>query len=135
MKIGICSCYSSWTSHFFPTHERDGILTFFNISFNQYNLALLQNLYQFTRELENWNFWILLTFIYCLIVRIVFQAWYLCRRGADNLWLNCQFLRKCSYLCKKIMSVQVLGILFASLNEGKNCKTLPGILMQMLTNS
>ena len=42
-------------------------------------------------------------------------------------------VHKC--LCNKFVSVQVLGILFPSLNEGKNCKISLGILTQMLKNS
>ena len=41
-------------------------------------------------------------------------------------------VHKC--LCKKFESVLVLGILFPSLNESKNCKISLGFLMQMLTN-
>ena len=33
----------------------------------------------------------MLTFTFC---QIVFQAWYVCRRGGANLRLNCQFSRK-----------------------------------------
>ena len=45
-------------------------------------------------ELENRNFWISLTFIFCDIVRILFQAWYVSRRGEASMWLKWQFSRK-----------------------------------------
>ena len=56
--------------------------------------AVFPNFSHFTKELENWNFRIPPTFIFCQIVRIVFQTWYVCRRGWVNLWLYYKFSRK-----------------------------------------
>ena len=36
----------------------------------------------------------LLVFMFCQIVALVFQTWYVCRRAGANTWLNCQFSRK-----------------------------------------
>ena len=51
--------------------------------------------------MENWNFWIPLTFIFCKIVRIVLQTWYVYRRGVANFWLNWQFSRKEMFIFMK----------------------------------
>ena len=96
----------------FPNSPKDWKLGFFKVA-----RAGLFNLFQFMKEneiLEFFNvsldctfkflpipkleFWILLTFIFCQIVKIVFQAWYMSRRGEANLWLNCQFLRKWMFM-------------------------------------
>ena len=42
-------------------------------------------------------------------------------------------IHKC--LCNKFFPVLVLGILFSSLNKGRNCKISLGILMQVIANS
>ena len=81
---------------------------------------------QFTKELRNWDFWSPNDFI-LLDCEIVFQVHYVCgRKRGPNLRLNCHFSKKkkCSYLNNNSLSVYVLEMLFPSLKEGKNCKTL-----------
>ena len=88
--------------------------------------------------MENWYFWVLLTFIFCRVVRTVFQVCYVCRRGGAILWLNCQFSRKEMFInvhAARFCQFKCWGYCFSSLNNGKSCKILLVILMQMLTNS
>ena len=121
-----------WVLDIFLIHKNDGLFGFLKVS-----LGCTSKLFPYSLESENWYFWVLPTFIFCQIVRPVFQAWYVCRRGRAELWLNYQFSRKNVHkcLCRKFVSVWVLGILFPSLNDGKSCKISLVILMQMLTNS
>ena len=61
--------------------------------FMNVNLGCASNFFTIHKRVENWSFWIQLTFIFCQIVMIRFQAWYVSRRGGANLWLNGQFSR------------------------------------------
>ena len=47
--------------------------------------AAIPNFSQFTKELENWNFSVPLTFIFSQILRTVFQVWYVFGRIGANL--------------------------------------------------
>ena len=83
--------------------------------------AVLPNFSQFTKELENWYFWVPLTLIFCPVARTIFKLPVFKKRN----------VHKC--LSNKFVPVWVLGILFSSLNEGKNGKNSLGILTQVLT--
>ena len=70
--------------------------------------AVLPNFSQFTKEFENWLIWVPLTFIFCQIVRTIFQAWYLCRRGTSQFMIKLPifqkiYVHKC--LCRKFVTV------------------------------
>ena len=54
----------------------------------------LLNFFANSWKRQYWDFWILLTFTFCQIVRTAFPAWYVYTTGGANLWLNCQFSRK-----------------------------------------
>ena len=58
-----------WNSPIFPIHERDGILGFWMLP-----ETLLAKFSQLTKDLENWNFWISLNFVFCQVLRTVFRS-------------------------------------------------------------
>ena len=58
-----------WNSPIFPIQERDGILGFWMLP-----ETLLAKFSQLTKDLENWNFWISLNFVFCQVVRTVFRS-------------------------------------------------------------
>ena len=86
IQIEIFQCCSSWNSQFFSIHERDGKLGFSFISLGRFYFQSSQ----FTEKLENWDFWITLSFIFCHIV--ILSG--ICKRTGTNLWWNCQFSSK-----------------------------------------
>ena len=73
-------------------HNFSSLWKWLNIGIFECQLRLYFQISPNSLELANWYFWVSLTFIFCQIVRTIFQAWYVCRRV--NLWLNCQFSRK-----------------------------------------
>ena len=101
----------------FPNSSRDSKFRFWNVglglcilpSFFQlmkemenrdFSLAeaALPNIYEFTKEFEKWDFWGTPTFIFCQMVRTVYQCNMWHRRGGVNFWLNCQFSGKNVYI-------------------------------------
>ena len=105
------------SSTFFPIQEKDGQLGFWNI-----NLGRTSNFFQSTKQLGNFP----LDFIFRQIVKKVFQARHFCRskRGIQFMIKLPVFKKnKFSYLYYIFVSVQVLEMLFTSLNGSKNCKT------------
>ena len=90
-----------WSSIFSNSWKR------WNIDFCMLAWAVFPNLSQFTKELENRNFWILRTFIFCQIVRILFEARYVSSRGRSNLWLNFQFSRKKMFIFMRKICVKL----------------------------
>ena len=60
-------------------------------------------------------------FHFVKIVRLLFKAWYVSRRGGANLWV---FKNRNVHIY--VTDLCMLEILFPSLSEGKNCKILLG---------
>ena len=115
----------------FPIHEKDRILGFLNVSLGCTS--------KFLSIYLSWKIGIFELHFLSYFVRLWRWSFKLGMSVGEGEAI-CDSVasfkeKKCSHSCNKFVSVWVLGILFPSLNEGKNCKILLGILMQMLANS
>ena len=88
--------YYSWTSQFFPIHEKDKEMSFSNI-----NLRCTSNFFHnsLNWEFENWDCEVLLITYFVRLWGVSFKrSMFVEKRGKHNLWLNCQFFKKNSHI-------------------------------------
>ena len=83
-----CSSWDVYTSRIFPAHERDVKLELLNVS--------LCCAFKFFKI--HWRVWKLICFIFCQIVRIVFEVWRVGRGERSHFMIKSHVLKKnCLY--------------------------------------